>query len=152
MPHGSPLFPISLNRLIRQGTTEDVPALIALDTYATQHASRRDFIHDAVVRQQCLVAVAADQCAGYLVLTDDFFSHGFVELVVVSPTQQRQGIALDLLAAAEAACKTAKLFASTNASNTASQLLFKKAGFVPSGRIDNLDEHDPELVYVKFVG
>ena len=151
MPHDSPLLPISSNRLIRLGTTDDVPALIALDTYATRHVSRCDFIYDAVVRQQCLVAVAADHCAGYLILTHAFFNHGFVELVVVSPTQQRQGIALGLLAAAEAACKTAKLFVSTNASNTASQALFKKAGFVPSGQIDNLDEHDPERVYVKFV-
>lgn len=151
MPHDSPLLPISLTWFIRHGTTDDVPALVALDTYATHHVSRRDFIHDAVVRQQCLVAVAADQCAGYLVLTHDFFNHDFVELVVVSPAQQRQGIALGLLAAAEAACKTAKLFVSTNASNTASQSLFRKAGFAPSGRIDNLDDHDPELVYVKFV-
>ncbi len=26
-----------------------------------------------------------------------------------------------------------------------------KAGFVPSGQIDNLDEGDPERVYVKFI-
>ena len=44
-----------------------------------------------------------------------------------------------------------KLFASTNASNTASQALMTKAGFVPSGQIDNLDEGDPERVYVKFI-
>lgn len=137
---------------IRQATPDDVRALIQLDTYATAHTHRRVFIHDAVVRQQCLVAVdTAGRCAGYLVLTHDFFDHGFVALVVVSPAHQRQGVALRLLAAAQAACKTPKLFASTNASNTAAQALFAKAGFVPSGQIDNLDDHDPEQVYVKFI-
>jgi len=129
-----------------------VRALIELDAYATAHTHRRVFIHDAVVRQQCLVAVdIAGRCAGYLVLTHDFFDHGFVALVVVSPAHQRQGVALRLLTAAQAACKTPKLFASTNASNTAAKALFAKAGFVPSGQIDNLDDHDPEQVYVKFI-
>lgn len=144
--------PTNANWLIRQARPDDVHALINLDAYATAHASRREFIDDAVVRQQCLVAVAGEQCAGYLVLTHDFFHHGFVALVVVSPAHQRQGVALGLLAGAEAACRTPKLFASTNASNRASQAMLTKAGFVPSGHIDNLDENDPERVYVKFVG
>ncbi|WP_256544615.1 GNAT family N-acetyltransferase [Pseudomonas sp. 37 R 15] len=136
---------------IRPATLDDVHALLALDDYATAHASRRVFIHDAVVLQQCLVAEAGGQCTGYLVLTDDFFNHDFVALVVVAPMHQRQGIALQLLAGAEKLCKTPKLFSSTNLSNIASQAMLAKAGFIPSGRIENLDEDDPELVYVKFV-
>ncbi|NWC47599.1 GNAT family N-acetyltransferase [Pseudomonas edaphica] len=143
--------PAHENRLIRQATPDDVRALVELDAYATAHAHRRVFIHDAVISQRCLVVVIAGECAGYLVLTDEFFSYDFVALVVVSPIHQRQGLALQLLAGAEALCKTPKLFASTNASNLASQAMLAKAGFIPSGRIENLDEHDPELVYVKFV-
>ncbi|WP_332862543.1 GNAT family N-acetyltransferase [Janthinobacterium svalbardensis] len=79
-----------------------------------------------------------------------FFGHGFVSLVVVAPGQQRRGVGLRLLAAAEAACQTEKLFTSTNASNGAAQRLFASAGFVRSGRIDHLDEGDPELVYVTW--
>ncbi|MCF5544232.1 GNAT family N-acetyltransferase [Pseudomonas salomonii] len=144
-------LPAPENRLIRQATPDDVRALVELDAYATAHAHRRVFIHDAVIGQRCLVVVTAGECAGYLVLTDEFFSYDFVALVVVSPMHQRQGLALQLLAGAEALCKTPKLFASTNASNLASQAMLAKAGFIPSGRIENLDEHDPELVYVKFV-
>ncbi|WP_371263997.1 hypothetical protein [Pseudomonas sp. ARP3] len=47
--------------------------------------------------------------------------------------------------------KTPKLFISTNASNSTSQALIAKAVFMPSGRIENLDEHDPEPVCVKFL-
>lgn len=139
------------NWRVRQAESDDVHALIELDTYAASHASRHVFIYDAVARQQCLVAVDAGRCAGFLVLTHDFFNHGFVQLVVVSPAYQRRGVALCLLAAAEAACKTPKLFVTTNASNAASQALIAKAGFIPSGSIENLDEDDPERVYVKFV-
>ncbi|ATN12952.1 N-acetyltransferase [Pseudomonas sp. FDAARGOS_380] len=145
------LPPAAPHWLIRQATPDDVHALVALDAYATEHASRRVFIYDAVVRQQCLVAADANVCAGYLVLTHDFFNHGFIALVVVSPLYQRQGVGLRLLAAAEAACKTPKLFASTNASNGAAQALLTKAGFIPSGQIENLDDNDPERVYVKFI-
>ena len=43
---------------------DDVRALIQLDAYATAHTSRRVFIHDAVVRQRCLVAVDVGRYAG----------------------------------------------------------------------------------------
>ncbi|SDQ77544.1 Acetyltransferase (GNAT) family protein [Pseudomonas sp. UC 17F4] len=101
--------------------------------------------------QQCWVALRAGAVIGYVVLTYHFFDHGFVSLVVVAPGHQRQGVASRLLAAAEAACTTAKLFVSTNQSNLASRQLILKAGFVPSGVIENLDEHDPELVYFKRI-
>lgn len=68
-----------------------------------------------------------------------------------SPTHQQRGAGLRLLAAAGAACQTPRLFTSTNPSNLAAQKLMLKAGFVRSGQIDNLDEHDPELVYVKYL-
>ena len=126
---------------IRQAMPDDVHALIELDTYLTSHSTRRVFIYEAVVRQQWLVALNAGQCIGYLVLTHDFFNHAFVALVVVSPTYQRLGVALRLLSAAEVMSKTPRLFISTNASNSTSQALIAKAGFVPSGRIENLGEH-----------
>lgn len=43
--------------------------------------------------------------------------------------------------------KTQKIFTSTNQSNTATQQLLIKAGFIPSGYIENLDDNDPELIY-----
>lgn len=40
--------------------------------------TRRVFIYEAVVRQQCLVALDIGECIGYLVRTHDFLNHAFV--------------------------------------------------------------------------
>lgn len=137
--------------LTREARPEDVDAMLACDAYAQAHPGRGLVVRDAVAKRQCLVAVRAGEIAGYVVLSHDFFDYGFVSLVVVSPTHQQRGAGLRLLAAAGAACQTPRLFTSTNQSNLAAQKLMLKAGFVRSGQIDNLDEHDPELVYVKFL-
>ena len=129
----------------------DVKAMLACDAYAQTHPERGEAVRAAVGKGHCQVAIRAGQMAGYALLHDDFFGHGFVSLVVVAPAHQRRGVGRRLLAAAAEACTTTKLFTSTNASNGAAQGLFASAGFVRSGRIDHLDEGDPELVYVKFL-
>ena len=129
----------------------DVDAMLACDAYAQAHASRGEAVRTAVGQGHCQVAIRAGQVAGYVLTHGDFFGYAFVSLVVVAPGQQRRGVGLRLLAAAEAACRTGKLFTSTNQSNGAAQRLFARAGFVRSGRIDHLDEGDPELVYVKLL-
>ena len=135
-----------ITRVARPG---DVAAMLACDAYAQAHPERGDAVRAAVGKGHCQVAIGNGQVAGYVLTHDDFFGHGFVSLVVVAPGQQRRGVGLRLLAAAEAACQTEKLFTSTNASNLAAQQLFASAGFVRSGRIEHLDEGDPELVYMK---
>ncbi|CAM3865144.1 Acetyltransferase (GNAT) family protein [compost metagenome] len=137
--------------LVRQATPDDLSAMLAFDTYASTNPGRRHFLEESVGKHQCLVALCSGAVIGYVVLTYHFFDYGFVALVVVAPAHRRQGVAFQLLAAAEAACKTAKLFISTNQSNLPSRRLILKAGFVPSGVIENLDEQDPELVYFKRI-
>ena len=128
----------------------DVAAMLACDEYAQAHPERGDAVRAAVGKGHCQVAIRNGQVAGYVLTHDDFFGYGFVSLVVVAPGQQRRGVGLRLLAAAEAACQTEKLFTSTNQSNGAAQRLFASAGFVRSGQIDHLNEGDPELVYMKW--
>ena len=137
-----------ITRVARPG---DVEAMLACDAYAPAHPERGNAVRTAVDRDLCMVAIRAGRVAGYALLHEDFFGYGFVSLVAVAPGQQRRGVGLRLLAAAEDACATAKLFTSTNASNLVAQQLFARAGFVRSGRIDHLDEGDAELVYVKFL-
>ena len=146
MQHRDATDPV-ITRVAQAG---DVAAMLACDAYAQTHPERGDAVRTAVDRDLCMVAIRAGQVAGYALRHEDFFGYDFVSLVVVAPGQQRRGVGLRLLAAAEAACQTEKLFTSTNASNLAAQRLFASAGFVGSGQIDHLDEGDPELVYMKW--
>jgi len=43
-----------------------------------------------------------------------------------------------------------RAFTSTNASNEPMQKLLGKFGFIESGHVENLDEGDPEIIFVKF--
>ena len=55
------------------------------------------------------------------------------------------------LRAAELDCQTGKVFTSTNQSNLPMQRLCDRLGFIKSGYVENLDEGDPELIYVKLL-
>jgi ribosomal protein S18 acetylase RimI-like enzyme len=137
--------------IIRTAEPGDLAAMVQCDAYAQSHEGRRGFIRAAVAQQQCLVAVSGGAIVGFIVLTYGFFEQGFIPLVVVAQAHRRTGIGLHLLRAAESGCRRPKFFTSTNSSNAAAQALLSKAGFVRSGIIENLDSHDPELVYFKWV-
>jgi len=70
-------------------------------------------------------------------------------MLYVNPAYRRQGCGEMLMVHMEKACRTNKLFTSTNQSNKPMQALLEKLGFTLSGRIENLDPGDPELVYFK---
>ena len=86
---------------------------------------------------------------GYLVADTSFYGYPFVWLVVVAQPYRRRGVATQLIKHAEWLFRGRKLFTSTNESNLASQKLMEGLGFELSGRIEHLDEGDPELVYFK---
>jgi ribosomal protein S18 acetylase RimI-like enzyme len=132
----------------RAATQADVEHLIALDRVAVDPA-RVEYIRSAVTADSCFVAETAGKVVGFGVLTHHFYGNGMIELLYVREDRRRSGIGGDLVEHMTAACLTPKLFASTNASNQAMQLLLVKHGFEPSGRIENLDVGDPELVYLK---
>lgn len=134
---------------VRQARLTDADAVIAFDPVAAASRQRVNFIHQAITSRNAAVAVKDGRVVGFAVIDHAFFDHGFIRLVTVAPDVRRQGIGAALVRAMEAACKTAKLFTSTNASNEAMQALLTNVGYEPSGRIDNLDEGDPELIYFK---
>jgi ribosomal protein S18 acetylase RimI-like enzyme len=87
--------------------------------------------------------------AGFALTSHAFFYQPFIELLVVAEAHRRKGVALMLLNQCAAAHDSDRIFVSTNASNTAANALFAKAGFEGSGIAYNLDPGDPELIYVK---
>lgn len=79
------------------------------------------------------------------------FTSFFVHLLYIHPEHRRQGLGSKLLQHLESLCTTPKLFTSTNLSNLPMQSLLAKSGYSLRGVIHNLDEGDPELIYVKFL-
>lgn len=138
---------------VRLALSSDLDALTDLDAIARREPRRQAFIARAVSAGQCWVAVDARDASvllGYGVLNDAFFEHAFIPLIVVRDSARRQGVGAAILCALESQCGAAKLFTSTNASNEPMRKLLGKLGFMGSGQIENLDEGDPELVFVKL--
>ncbi|WP_371227090.1 N-acetyltransferase family protein [Pseudomonas sp. QE6] len=138
---------------VRLAQGDDLDALFELDAIARREAGRRTYIARAVASGQCWVAADASDATvlmGYGVLNDSFFEQPFIPLVVVRDSARRHGVGSAILRVLESQCRGPKLFTSTNRSNEPMQGLLGKLGFIRSGQIENLDEGDPELVFVKF--
>ena len=135
--------------IVERASSRDFEHICVLDETVYRGPSRRGIIGPAVAESRCAVARVDGVVRGYTVLRNDFFGHGFVDLLLVHPDFRRRGLATALMRAAELDAPTEKLFTSTNQSNVAAQRLFERLGFVRSGTIDNLNEGDPELVYFK---
>ncbi|HEY5095773.1 MAG TPA: GNAT family N-acetyltransferase [Candidatus Eremiobacteraceae bacterium] len=106
--------------------------------------------YDGVVSAgEALVATLEDKFAGFAIHHRNFFERDFLSLLVVEPMCRRRGVASALLAAVEARCDNRELFTSTNRSNAVMLAALARWGFISSGRIDNIDPGDPELVFLK---
>lgn len=137
---------------IRQAMPADLPALRSVDPLMRSDRDREFLISSSVNRAECFVAVDGDDVQGFVILNYSLFGHAFIPLIVVAAGDRRRGVATALMAAAEGQCARSKLFVSCNRSNLPAQGLFKRAGFVPSGVIENLDDNDDELVFFKALG
>lgn len=135
---------------IRLAQESDLESICNLDAIAQQDQHRRDFIARSVFSSNCYVAIDP-QVLGYGVLEYTFFENGFVSMLYVHPTYRQRGVGIQLMQHLEATCQTPKLFTSTNLSNLPMQSLLAKLGYRLSGVIHDLDEGDPELVYVKYL-
>lgn len=137
---------------IRPARASDAQAIKAFDAIARLDGSRVTLIDRSIESNQCFVAVVDDRVVAYGILNYTFYEQGFVGMLYVHPESRRRGIGSALMTYLEGRCKTVKLYTSTNQSNTRMQALLAKLGYRPSGIIENLDEGDPELVYMKRLG
>ncbi|OOV91486.1 GNAT family N-acetyltransferase [Pseudomonas sp. MF4836] len=139
---------------IRQAVLSDIEFLVEIDPVTRIDAGRRDDIERAVVAGECWVACAANQPGvpvGYGCLDRSFFAEWFISLVVVSSAWRRSGIGQQLVTHLERCSTGVKIFTSTNTSNEPMRQLLRQLGYQDSGRIENLDAGDPELIFVKFL-
>ena len=135
---------------IRPAGSLDIETLCSIDQVAQCSRQRREFITRSVAMGCCVVIVTPDdQPVGYGVIDYSFYEQGFISMVYVSPAHRGHGAATQLLCHLECRCRTPKLFTSTNLSNQPMQALLAKQGYHLSGVIQDLDDGDPELVYMK---
>jgi GNAT superfamily N-acetyltransferase len=137
--------------IIERATSQDFEHICALDETVHGRALRRRFIGEACASGRIAVARVDNVIRGFVIHDESFFDQFFVRLLLVHPDFRRHGLATALMRAAELDCQSGKLFTSTNQSNLPMQRLCDRLGFVKSGYIENLDERDPELIYVKLL-
>ena len=135
---------------IRLAQAEDVDAILAFDHLAETEIEREEFIRRKVGQSACYVAVQGG-LIGYAVLEYTFLEQGFISMLYVRTDHRHSGVGTALMQHLESLCRTRKLFTSTNLSNRPMQALLARLGYHLSGVIHDLDEGDPELVYVKIV-
>jgi GNAT superfamily N-acetyltransferase len=136
-------------RIVRGGR-EDIGRLVAFDPMAQQDEERRSLLKEWLAAGAVHLALVDGGIAGFAVLTRSFFREQFIELVFVGEGHRRRGIGFALVTHCVAIAPAQKTWTSTNASNRPMQALLAKAGFILSGRVDNLDPGDPELIYVRL--
>ena len=136
---------------IRPARSADTEDLCAFDEVAQRSPSRRKFIERTIQSECCFVVITEEHAIGYAVLEYSFYEEGFVSMLYIQRDYRKQGAGEFIMRYLEPLCETSKLFASTNLSNQPMQSLFKKLGYLLSGVIHDLDEGDPELVYVKYL-
>ncbi|HYK64343.1 MAG TPA: GNAT family N-acetyltransferase [Patescibacteria group bacterium] len=137
--------------IIERASSEDFEHICALDETVHGRPARRKFIGEAFAKGRVAVARVDDVIRGFVITDESFFDQFYVHLLMVHQDFRRRGVATALMRAAELDCQTDKLFTSTNQSNLPMQRLCERLGFVRSGFIENLDEGDPEIVYVKLL-
>jgi len=137
--------------IVERASSEDFEHICALDETVHQGASPRRFIGKASAHGRIAVARVDDVIRGFVIFDESFFDQFFVRLLIVHPDSRRRGLATALMRAAELDCQGGKMFTSTNQSNLPMQRLCDRLGFVKSGYVENLDEGDAELIYVKFL-
>jgi ribosomal protein S18 acetylase RimI-like enzyme len=136
---------------IRTGLPDDLLSIFFTDPLCQSVPDRARLLTHALAHGECLVATENERIVGFVIRNGAFFGQAFVPLLVVAVASRRAGIGTALMAEAEVGCRREKLFTSTNESNVAAQRLFEKCGYVPSGRIANLDDTDDELIFCKWL-
>ena len=138
---------------IRSAVLGDLDRLVALDHIALREVTRIARIQRGIDRGTCWVADDNNgRPLGYALLNKKaFFGFDFLELLYVELSARRRGVGRALIEHLERECTTAKLFTSTNESNTAMREILARLGYHWSGVIYNLDKNDPEFIFVKLL-
>jgi len=142
----------STNGTVRRATRADLEAVLALDLSSPVDHSHAELLTTRVESGEVLIFENDAQLLGFaIVAARSFFGFDFVELLSVAERVRRMGVGSSLLSEAAAQSSTDRVFISTNKSNRPMIALLENAAWLFSGKLEGIDEGDPELIYYKDV-
>jgi ribosomal protein S18 acetylase RimI-like enzyme len=136
---------------IRCAVADDLDGILCTDYLAARgDRERAEFIRVCLMLGECHVHVANGAVTGFMIVKPaHFFRRDFIELLIVDPALRRSGIGRALLRHALDTAGTSQVFTSTNTSNHPMRSLLQSEGWSFSGKLDGLDQGDPEMVFYK---
>jgi RimJ/RimL family protein N-acetyltransferase len=138
---------------LKKATEKDKSLAVAID-YALDkdehiELKREEKITTAISNNECFIVLADNRAVGFVIFDYHFFDKGRVELMIIDEKYRGKGIGGQVFDLLCKLCKTDKIFTSTNSSNLPMQKALTKSGFTFIGKLDGLDDGDPELFYYK---
>jgi len=138
---------------LRIATKKEKPLVLAFD-YALDkdeyiELKREEKITKAISNQECFIILTDNIAVGFVLVDYRFFDQAWIELIIIGEKYRRRGIGEKVFDLICKQSKTKKVFTSTNSSNIPMQKALAKSGFTFAGKIDGLDDGDPELFYYK---
>ncbi|GAA2104488.1 hypothetical protein GCM10009841_22560 [Microlunatus panaciterrae] len=122
-------------------------SVFAIDQIASRgDLGRQSELRTALREGRLRVAWRDSTPVGYYVLAPWWFGASFLQLLYVDARHRRSGIGHELIDDARRRV-SGRLFTSTNQSNAPMQALLESVGWLSCGRLEGLDEDDPELFY-----
>jgi RimJ/RimL family protein N-acetyltransferase len=112
---------------------------------------REEKITKAISDKECFLILADNKEVGFMLFDYRFFDRGWIELIIIAEKSRGKGIGGQAMELICKQSKTKKVFTSTNSSNIQMQKALTKVGFTFAGKIDGLDDGDPELFYYKKI-
>lgn len=141
------------NISLRKATIKDKVLVVDfdynLDKVEHIELNREKKITKAISDEECFIILAGNRAVGFLIFDYRFFDQGWIELIIVEEKYRVKGIGGQAINLICRQSKTNNVFTSTNSSNTQMQKVLNKVGFSFAGKINGLDEGDPELFYFK---
>lgn len=123
----------------------------ALDKDRHIELKRTKQIAKAISNKECFIVFLGDKAIGFVLFDYRFFGNGWIELIIIDEKYRGKGIGGQVFDLICKHCRADKLFTSTNSSNLPMQKSLTKVGFTFAGKLDGLDEGDPELFYYKKI-
>jgi RimJ/RimL family protein N-acetyltransferase len=138
---------------LRKARIKDKALVVAfdynLDKVEHIELRREEKIIKAILKEECFIILADEKAVGFVIFDYRFFDQGWIDLIILDEKYRGKGIGGQAINLICGQSKTNKVFTSTNSSNIQMQKELIKVGFSFAGKINGLDEGDPELFYYK---